>query len=261
MKLRKKKQEDKNQWGKRELGGFFALFAFVVLSLGLFAGIAQKSGEEYHVVASAGGETTREARRLGNDCIAAVYAAFWLSAFIGHTRSRWALDAMSKFFKGVWIAGGFLFALIPIIQTPILIGRDLWEGKTSDGMDVSSERTTMVVFLYIGLAGQVLVFGFLGFGFYKSTPDDPSDTTAKVEEAQEDGAAYLEQAQENNKVNEFLEAFEDAPYARPEMQKLMHMRIAVPHQNVPLNLVAGASAGRQPRDARGRYLPMIKVRH
>ena len=252
-KLRKKKKEDKNQWGRRELGGFFALFVFVVLSLGLFAGIAQKSGEEYHVVASAGGETTREARRLGNDCIAAVYAAFWLSAFIGHTRARWALDAMSKFFKGVWIAGGFLFALIPIIQTPILIGRDLWEGKTSDGMDVSSERTTMVVFLYIALAGQVLVFGFLGFGFYKSTPDDPSDATAKLEEAKEDGQDILDAMQENNKIENLEESFSNAPYSRPEIQKLMQMNIAVPQQHLPLNLMTGASAGRQPRDARALF--------
>ena len=161
----KEDRGEQNRWSRRTLGGFFALFAFVVLSVGLFAGIAEKSGQEYHVVATAGGDTTREARRLGNDCIAAVYASFWLSALIGHCRARWALDAMSKFFKGIWLALGFLLAAIPIIQTPVLVGRDLWEGKTSNGLDVSTDRTTMVTFLYIAMAGQMGVFAFIGFGF------------------------------------------------------------------------------------------------
>lgn len=262
-KLRKKASKQKNQWTKRTIAGFFVLFITVGISLGLFAGIAQRSGMEYHTVASAGGDTTREARRLGNDCIAAVYASFWLSALVGHSRARWALDALTKTYKAIWILGGVLFAVIPIIQTPILVGRDLWEGKTSDGQPVSSERTTMVVFLYVAMALQLGTFGFIAFGFYQNTLEDANIVAMNTkQEVQKEAAKEIVAEMESDDVAEnLIEAASEAPYARPEIQKLMQMNIAVPQQKVPLNLMTGASAGWQPRDARGRYLPMIKVRH
>lgn len=269
-KLRKKIEKSKNRWSRRSLAGFFALFLFVVLSLGLFAGIAQKSGEEYHVVASAGGDTTREARRLGNDCIAAVYASFWLSAFLGHCRARWALDAMSKFFKGAWLGLGILLAAIPILQTPVLVGRDLWEGKTSNGLDVSSERTTMVTFLYVAMAAQMTIFAFIGFGFYKQTPDKADDRNEQQAEAKEFAAEVAEEAEQQGDAVDLVDGFDGgsqaAPFARPEIQKLMRHGIAVPHVHAPLDFATGATGGwtgaagpGRPRDARGRYLPMIRV--
>jgi hypothetical protein len=266
-KLRKKIEKGKNRWSRRSLAGFFVLFLFVVVSLGLFAGIAQKSGDEYHVVAAAGGDTTREARRLGNDCIAAVYASFWLSAFLGHCRARWALDAMSKFFKGAWLGLGILLAAIPILQTPILVGRDLWEGKTSNGLDVSSERTTMVTFLYVAMAAQMAIFAFIGFGFYKQTPDKTDDRNEQQAEAKAIAGEIAEDAEDANAITDFLDTFDAAsPFARPEIQKLMQHGVAVPHAHAHAPLAfapatgwTGAVGPGRPRDARGRYLPMIRV--
>ena len=265
-KRRKKIEEGKNRYSRRSVPAFMVLFVFVAVSLGLFAGIAEKSGQEYHVVAAAGGDTTREARRLGNDCIAAVYASFWLSAFLGHCRARWALDAMSKFFKAIWLALGFLLAGMPILQTPILVGRDLWEGKTSNGLDVSHDRTVMVTALYIAMGLQMLLFAFIGFGFYKQTPDKAGDRNADQEEGKEIADAVVEDAKDDNGEEDIIDGLTDAPFARPEIVKLMRHGIAVPHVHAPLDLTgttgAGWAGGRvalRPRDARGRYLPMIRV--
>ena len=117
---------------------------------------------------------------------------------------------------------------------------------------MSSERTTMVVFLYIALAGQVLVFGFLGFG-RASTPDDPSgDATGLPEEAKEDGQDILDAMKcRTTNLKNFVNRLLKRLTRGQKFRKLMQMNIAVPQQHLPLNLMTGASAGRQPRDARG----------
>jgi len=185
------------------------LLIFNIGVLAFFALQAQETGQAWLARAKTGKSTAEIGERYGADCMAAVYAGFWIGGGYGWVRSRWVLDGVGGQWTILWLVGAVALAVMPFVQARALIGEDIFDNTLNEDPDDTVRRTYLIGALVFTLLALILI-GWLGYSAYKNRP--PVDSS---------GASEAEVAAQK-------EAVVDAPFLSPEVRRLMDMKVLEP---------------------------------
>lgn len=284
--MRKKK---KTSWSKRNNGIFWLLVILVLIGLLAFAVNAANTGVYWHDRARMGADTTTASNALANDCIATIWAGFWAGAGCGWVRARWALGQAGRLPKFLGGVVAVVFFLVPLIQTPVLVGVNVWETgilETEDQVDTATGlllekpindqdlRTNLRNVIIAMYGGAATLAAILTITYARST-QEVNDGTVAPENALENALQnaeqrYVEEAAGDPNYDEVLGGGIEAPFLSPEVKRLMDLKVLQP---MPMHDATGTTGSAtlskrafgayRVRGTNGndqtRYSPMLRV--